>query len=288
MSWVSLLSFLQSGAVVAAILAAVLAGFGFPLKIWIQSSVSHRFNRKLEALRNGLSRNSSRLDALQSSSLSMMSARQSALDTKRLQGIQSLWSATVDQRRFNAAVRMLQRLNVPEIAKSMEQGGPDRDKIKEFGAGLFSVSGLENAPQADAPKPDYDRLFVPPAAWAAFEALRSTNMQAVVILASMKTGAGPSLVFDSANVNSLILLALPHMADFLANRSDSGAFFLTDALESAIFDHLTTALKFADADSEMIEKVSYIASRIENHKINIPDEIPDRYKSAESLEAPKR
>ncbi|CCV06716.1 hypothetical protein MESS2_350088 [Mesorhizobium metallidurans STM 2683] len=284
MSWPTLVNVLQSGAFVAIILAAV----GFPLKIWIQSSVSHRFDRKLEGLRNSISRNNSRLDSLQSSSLSLMSARQAALDARCLQGIQALWSATVDQRRFKAAVQMLQRLNVPEIAKTMEEGGQDREKMKELGAGLFSVLGLDNAPPADGQRPDHERLFVPSAAWAAFEALRSTNMQAVAILASMKAGIGPSLVVDIADVNKLIMLALPHMSDFMASHPDSGAFFVTDSLENMIFDQLAAALDSPDADRKIIEKASYITSRIQNHAVSILEDIPERYKRSEALEPPQK
>lgn len=52
------------------------------------------------------------------------------------------------------------------------------------------------------------------------------------MLVSMKTGSGPSLVVDIADVNSLILLALPHMK--------------------------AAALDFPDADRKTLEKGSDI------------------------------
>lgn len=288
MSWALLPGFLQSAAIAGAILTAALAAVGYPMKIWIQSSVTHRFSRKLEEIRNDLSRNNSRLDALQTSTLSLMSARQTAIDARCLKGIEALWSATVDQQRFKSAVRILQRLNVPAIAKGMKEGGPDREKMKEFGAALFSLSGLENAAPADGrgQSPDYERLFVPPPAWTAFEALRSTNMHALAILTSMKAGVGPSLVVDIADVNRLIQLALPHMSGFLADHPDSGAYLVTDSLENAIFDHLAGALEFPDSDRKNIEKARSIASSIENRNVAVLDAIPDRYKRAEILSPP--
>jgi hypothetical protein len=274
--------YLAQGAMVAAIVALG----GFFLRTFIQSNLQHHFDRKIELLKNDLGRNNSRLDAIQSSTLSLMSTRHAALDNRRLSAIEALWSATIRQRRFTAAAKILQSLNLDEIGKAVEARAEDREKVKLLGDALLKFSGLENANGSDAPNADSERLFVPPLAWAAFEALRSVGTHAAAVLVTIKSGVSLSLIKDISEVNRVVLIALPDMGDFLKKYPKTGVYFMTDQLSELIFEQLSIALEFPNADTLSVDKANAVINRIENLEVAIPGDIPKQFLRSEAVVVP--
>lgn len=270
----ALWEFLWSGTLFAAVLAVLC----YLMKVIIQSGIQHQFAKRLEEIRSDISRTDRRVDALQSTALSLMSSRQAAIEQKRLASIEAVWSAAVEQRRYNSAVAMLQGVKVENVAEALKVGGEDVEQLKTFAAGLVQAAGLDPMPQPPTVA-DLHRLFVPPSVWAAFHALRSVNTYAVALLLSMKAGLGPSVLKDIGETNALILEALPGMKKFIDDHPKSAAFFMTQQLEDHLFSQLVLALEFSDADVDSLKRVSRILRTADDQDLAMPIPVPDQFKA---------
>lgn len=231
----------------------------------LTKSVEHEFNTKLEVLRTQLRESEERLKAdlrgkeaeiaaLRGGAMTAMASRQMAVDKRRLEAVDQLWSAVtalgpakylstfMSVIKFEAAVDRAER--DPELRKFFEEIG-----------GGFDQKSLDLGGAAKA------RPFLSPMAWAIYSALLATTLHAVMRWHVLKSGLrGKDLIKDEA-IGELIKVALPDSADFIETYGASGYHLLIEQLEYKLLKELQAMLAGAEADKANVEQAGEILKR---------------------------
>jgi hypothetical protein len=153
-----------------ALIGAVLWLFKNLIITRLTNSVRHEFNEKLEKLRSELRKQETAfkadLDAkekeitdLRSGALSTMVSRQVALDKRRLDAVDQLWSAATKLSRFKGQSGMMSAIKFPNMAEEAERN-PEARRVFE------PMSAAEDLKKLDLSEAAAARPYVSPMAWA--------------------------------------------------------------------------------------------------------------------------
>ncbi len=275
MSWEQWAPAIVSSGVVA---IATLAG-GYFLKAFVEKGVQHGFDREIEKLRVDLRNKEAELKDIRIGALTAMKSRHEELDRRRIKAAEALWTATVEQSLYSIAVSFAMVVNIVEVDKTLAGGGADALKMRQFAEGIWNASGLEQT-KDKRPVAETERLFVAPAAWAAFNALRFIVTRAGAILMAAKTGMPTGKIIKGPEeINALIKSVLPHQASYIDKYTDVAMYYLTEELKEKVFKELVKSFTGSDSDRVAVENASEIL-RLAASKANteLPMELPEKYK----------
>lgn len=227
----------------------------------LTKSVQHEFDTKLESLRTELRKNEevfrtdlrakeTEIAILRSGAMTAMASRQVALDKRRLDAIDQLWSAFIA---LGPAKEISVSMSVFNIDKVFERD-PFEDKLREafkqFGVGFdetkFDFSVSEKA-----------RPFVSPMSWALFTAYQAIVFQAVAKLRLIQLGFGMELL-DKDDIKKLVKAALPEYEAYIEKHGDKGYHLLLETLETKFLDELRKMMAGEEDDKETVERAAKI------------------------------
>ena len=194
------------------------------IAIRLVKSVEHKFNEELEAVRAEFRNKEKELKAslqerqneitdLRSGALTAMASRQMALDKRRLESVDQLWSSMIALSGARNISSLMAGVNF-DIAAEEATRNP---KVREAFTMMDSIFDHKKLNLSDAEKA---RPFVSPMVWALFSAYRAIAMQAVVKLQIIKAGIGADLLKKDA-VSNLVKAALPHRTEFIDKNGDA-------------------------------------------------------------------
>ena len=231
------------------------------LATWLLKNVELKFNKELEATRNEFRKQEEALKAdlklkeneitdLRSGVITAMASRQIALDKRRLEAVEELWSAITALAGAKNISSLMEAVNFDTAAEEATRNPKVREAFTMMGAAFdpkrLDLSGAEKA-----------RPFVSPMAWALFSAYRAIAMQAVVKLQIIKTGIGADLLKKDA-VSSLVKAALPHRSEFIDKYGDAGYHSLLEELEEALLAALRKMLAGEETDRANLDQANNI------------------------------
>src|SRR6267378_3038276 len=189
MTWTDWIPAISTSGVLTVI--GVIVGTYYKAKV--EKGIQHNFDQKLEELRAKLRRDEEELKAglhsrddeiaaLRSGALSGMASRQAALDKRRLEAIEKLWSAVIDRWQWKNLARMAGSLNMDNLLDAAAQENEEGPKLRSFAEVIWKTTGLENPKLLETV--DKERPFLPPMTWALFSAYRQVlNLPAAQIMA---------------------------------------------------------------------------------------------------------
>ena len=188
------------------------------ISTWLLKNVAHKFNEKLEAVRVDFREKEKVLEAnlqlreneirdLRSGAMTAMASRQMALDKRRLDAVDQLWSSMVALSRAKNISSLMTAVNFDAASEEATRNPRVREAFTKMGAAFepkrLDLSGAEKA-----------RPFVSPRAWALFSPYQAIVIQAVVKLEIIKSGIGFS---DLLEKEAVVKVALPHLSEFIDN-----------------------------------------------------------------------
>jgi hypothetical protein len=233
----------------------------------LRTSVQHEFDQKLEAMRATLrtSEESFKADlrakeaqiaALRSGAMSGLASRQAALDKRRIEAVDQLWSAITLLAPAKAVSATMAVVKFEAAAKEAARN----PKVREMFAAMGEKGGLRELSMADAAKA---RPFVSQLAWALFTAYQAIVSVAVIRLEVLKTGLDMPDVVNKDAVVKLITVALPHQAEFITKYDASAYHYLLDELESRLLEELQRLLRGVESDKASVEQAAAILKESE-------------------------
>jgi hypothetical protein len=236
-------------------------------KAKVEKSIQHKLDNRLEsarsvfrkeeeALRADLRTKGEQIAALRSGPLSGLASRFAAIDKRRLEAIDKLWSAVVKNSQFKMAAKMTATIKMEVALDSATRQDSEGAKLREFATVIWNACGLENLKEAEAP--DKERPFVTPLAWAVFSAHRLVLAHPVAQLAALRAGVGAKLLADPKPMLDLVKTALPHQASFIEKFGTNGLTLLIDELEETLLSELQRSMHSPDADQANIEQAAAI------------------------------
>ena len=228
----------------------------------LTKSVQDEFDTKLELLRAELRKNEELFKAdlklketeiavLRSGAMTAMASRQVALDKRRLEAIDQLWSTLIALKSATIILSTLAGLNLVEIYKRAQHEAKLREFFKMMGTGFdekkvdFSIS--EKA-----------RPFVSPMAWALFSAYQAILMQAVAKWRLIEIGMCDKDFIKKDGIKDLVKTALPLYETYIEEHGDNGYHLLLEILEKNLLDELRKMMAGEEDDKEAVERAAKI------------------------------
>ncbi len=254
---------------------AGLAG-GYFLKALVEKGVQHGFDRQIEQLKSQIRSKEEDIKSLRTGALANMATHHEELDRRRIKAVENLWAATVFERRFEMITSFMAILSVPAIEKAFEA---QEDEMKLFLNTIWEASSVEKLLQEQRPLADSERLFVPPKAWMAYEALRLISSRAVATVGLLRAGLKSDVLNKSDDANTIIKSVLPHQSEYLIKYPDAGPYYLKKQLEEVIFVELTTVFSSSESYKKAVEDASGILKHVsEKTAVDLPIPVPEELK----------
>lgn len=230
----------------------------------LAKSVQHEFDIKLESLRADIRKSEElfradlrskerQIETLQSGALSGLATRQAALDKRRFEAVDQLWSAV---NLLGPAKAASAWMSVVKFEAAAKEGAKD-PRIRE----IFKIFDTSNPIQlSDAHKA---RPYVSQIAWALFSAYSAIVMSAVLKLKILQSGLDMSGVLDESAVTKLIKAALPHRVEYINQYGTGAAYYLLDELETRLLEELQNILQGRESDKATIDQAAAILKESE-------------------------
>jgi hypothetical protein len=255
---------------------------------YVTGLVQHHFDDRLERLksdlrqteetvRSGLRANESRINSLTETALSLRSARQAALDARKLQAIEKLWAAKIGIDRWKLAAQIVSILNLEEAFKAAKAG----DKgLEEFARAMDKSVGIQLDKQTEFPSAMSERPFLPAEVWAVYSAYVGVIIYSVMALKVLATG-GARFWKNEDNQKSTMLAVLPEYQAYIEQYGVSGYYHLLDVLEQKLLNAISELLDGKDYDVAAVQRYTAIASMVGDSISDLDRAIPNELRSPE-------
>ena len=228
----------------------------------LTKSVQHEFDTKLESLRTKLREKEELLKAdlrskeaeiaaLRGGAMTAMASRQMALDRRRLEAVDQLWSAVTDLRPARAISSIMAFVKFDTAAEEAARNVKVREMFTMMGS-AFDPKKIDLSGSAKA------RPFVSSMAWALFSAYQAIAMQAVTKMEIIKSGIGAKDILEKDAVAKLVKAALPHHEAYIDKFGDAAYHYFLDELETRLLDELQKMLAGVEADKASVERAAEI------------------------------
>lgn len=233
----------------------------------LTKSVQHEFDNKLEELRANLRKSEetfkadlrskeSQIEVLRSGALAGLVSRQAALDKRRIEAVDQLWSSMTALASVKAAPATLASLNYEYAA---EEAAKD-PRLREVFAKVVAPFDINKMNLGDAAKA---RPFVSPLAWALFSAYQAILIFAVFRLNMLKAGLNIPKAVDSEAVIKLVKAALPRRIDYITEYGVKGFHHLIDELEDHLLEEMKRMLEGEESDKATVKQAAGILKEAE-------------------------
>jgi hypothetical protein len=231
----------------------------------LTNSVKYEFDQKIEALRAQLREGEERLKAdlrakeieiaaLRSGAMTALASRQIAVDKRRLEAVDQLWSAVTSLASARGISAKMSLVKYEEAAKLAEHNPQVRKFFEVIGTGFdLKNLNLEGASKA--------RPFVSPMAWATYSAIQAITMHAVIRLHLLQGGLGTKDFINNDAINKLVKTVLPHQAGYIDKYGPAGYHYLLEELDVKIINELQAMLAGVEADKASIEQAAEIVKQ---------------------------
>ena len=247
----------------------------------LTKSVQNEFDSKLagltshlrsaeESFKADLKRKESEINSLQSGAIQNRLSRQSAVDKRKLDAVDQLWSAIYDLSSSKAFAAQLSIFKWDAISEEVGKN----PRAKE----IFSIFKVDQTKNESAfYSAQKARPFITPVAWAYFAAYQAIIMHAVVFIKILQIGLDGHKYLANENLIKLIKTALPHCAEYIDEYGPSAAYNLLDQLENSLLDELKNMLDGRANDMTEVARANQIlieASRVNSDASKNDSSVP--------------
>jgi hypothetical protein len=261
---------------------------------YIGGFVQLHFDERIEKLKSELRQNEERLAAdlrsneqqlrsLMEVTLSLRSSRQAALDARRLQAVEKLWSAKVATDRMIVAAKLVSGLNLDEMFKAAEKGD---GQVSQFAALLDQMTGIDFKAELPSAAATSEQPFLPTKVWLIFSAYQRVIMTSALYLKAFAVG-GAKYINKDDTLKPAMLLALPEHKEYIEKYGFSGYYNLLETLDQKLLQALNEMLEGRDLDDATLKRSAEIISAIRGLRPEQELEIPESLKGPEIPAPPK-
>jgi len=231
----------------------------------LTKSVEHEFSEKLERLRADLREADERFKAdlrakeaeisvLRSGALSAMASRQIAVDKRKLEAIDQLWTAFNSLGGARSLSITLAHISFDRAAKQAVTDPKTRQAFETLGA-AFDPKSIDHNSASKA------RPYVSAMAWATYTAYMVICIHAVMRWHALRFGLGEKELTDNEAIKRLIVAAVPYYADYLDKVGPDGYHYILEALETKLLLEIDQMLVGTAADQASIQQAAEILRR---------------------------
>jgi hypothetical protein len=204
-----------------------------------------------------------------------MASRQAALDKRRLEAVEQLWTAIEKLGPLKMATFWMAAIN---FETSLERAAKDKG-IRDLFTKLGTSFEPENLQKTDAHQ---SRPFVSEIAWALFAAYKAILYHAVVQIQMLKVGLNAPTLLKVEGVTNLAKAALPAYAGYIDEHGVSGCYYLLDSLEAELLKELQRMMRGEESDKTSVEQAAKIMDQVAS--VNLATSKKDKGANLEGLQ----
>lgn len=228
----------------------------------LTKSVQHEFDKKIEAVKAEhraseerfkalLREKEAEISALRSGALTVLASRHAALDKRRLEAVDQLWSSFNALAPARAIAANMAVIKYESAAKEAERDPKVRQFFELIGQGFdFKSVDLSGAAKA--------RPFLTPMVWAVYSAIQAIAFHSVIRLQVLKGGLATTDFVDHKAMEKLVVAALPHYSDYLEKNGPSVYYYVLEALDTKLIAELQNMLSGAEVDTASLRQAAEI------------------------------
>jgi hypothetical protein len=228
----------------------------------LTKSVQHEFDKKIEAVKAEhraseerfkalLREKEAEISALRSGALTVLASRHAALDKRRLEAVDQLWSSFNALAPARAIAANMAVIKYESAAKQAERDPKVRQFFELIGQGFdFKSVDLSGAAKA--------RPFLTPMVWAVYSAIQAIAFHSVIRLQVLKGGLATTDFVDHKAMEKLVVAALPHYSDYLEKNGPSVYYYVLEALDTKLIAELQSMLSGAEVDTASLRQAAEI------------------------------
>ncbi len=228
----------------------------------LTKSVQHEFDKKIEAVKATLRESEERfkaqlrekeaeISALRSGALTVLASRQAALDKRRLEAVDQLWTSINALTPARAIAANLAVIKFEFAAKQAEHDPKLRQFFELIGQG-FDMKSIDLSGAAKA------RPFLSPMVWAVYSAILAIVIHSVLRLQILKGGLGTTDFADHKAIEKLVVAALPHYSEYLEKHGPSVYYYVLEALDEKLITEIQIMLSGTEADKSSLQQAAEI------------------------------
>jgi len=228
----------------------------------LTKSVQHEFDKKIESVKAELRASEERfkaqlrekeaeIAALRSGALSVLASRHAALDKRRLEAVDQLWSSFNALAPARGIAANMAVIKFESAAKQAERDPKVRQFFELIGHG-FDARAIDLTGAAKA------RPYVTPMVWAVYSAISAVTMHSIMRLQILKGGLGTTDFADHKAIEKLVVAALPHYSEYLEKHGPSVYYYVLEALDTKLLAELQSMLSGAESDKASVEQAAEI------------------------------
>lgn len=228
----------------------------------LTKSVQHEFDKKIEAVKATLRESEelfkaqlrekeAEISALRSGALTVLASRQAALDKRRLEAVDQLWTSINALTPARAIAANLAVIKFEFAAKQAEHDPKLRQFFELIGQG-FDMKSIDLSGAAKA------RPFLSPMVWAVYSAILAIVIHSVLRLQILKGGLGTTDFADHKAIEKLVVAALPHYSEYLEKHGPSVYYYVLEALDEKLITEIQIMLSGTEADKSSLQQAAEI------------------------------
>lgn len=253
-------------ATTTAIFGAILWFARSLIRAYVTQSVKHDYDKRLQGVQAELRASEERLKAqlrereaeiaaLRGGALSILASRQTAVDQRRLQAVDQVWSAYITLAPARNLVRSLAVIHYENALAEAGKNPRMRAFVEFLGAGV-NLDEIKTINAALA------RPYLTPMVWAVFSAVSAIVAHSVTRLEALKTGVATDSFINQEAIGRVIAAALPDYDDTYARNGPTDYPRVLDALEEKLLAEIQNMLSGKDDDRRSIEQASEIVRQV--------------------------
>lgn len=235
------------------------------LKRWLERTVEAQFDKRMEVIRSDLRVKEAKISALQSAALSNRAGRDTIIEKRKIEALESIWRAALLYREFKMALTTFNVLKIEEMSQMHEipeamcqairtLSGVSDERLRKIG----NIGG------------DIERVFLPIDVWASYAALRSITIFAVAKLNMLAIGVREShKLIDSAYVLKIAKEVLPSHEQFIDEHGMSIIGYLADPIEQLLLSQIQNALRGEDTDQASVERSANVLRLVNQMEVEV-------------------
>lgn len=228
----------------------------------LTKSVQHEFDQKIERVRSDLRRSEELLKAqlkdreveiaaLRSGALTTLASRQAALDKRRLEAVDQLWSSVNAIAPLRAVAAQMAIIKFESAASASKDDPKVRELFETLGGGIdLKTIDLSGAAKA--------RPFLTPMVWAVYSAIQGIAFHAALRWRVIVSGIGPGDFVNDQGVADLIVAVLPTWAEYFKENGPSCYYYALESLDARLLEELNTMMAGKGTDQASIEHAAEI------------------------------
>ncbi len=228
----------------------------------VAKGLEHKFNARLEEiraelrekeelLRADLRTRESEISALRSGAITAMASRQIALDRRRIEAVDQLWSAVTALAPVRGCAYLLGVMDAGAAADEAKRNPRFRETLGSLGGNVDPDKILSKEGAAARP-------YVTPMAWALFSAYLTIIAQAVIRTKIMMLGVGENNFSNNEAISKLIKSALPDRESWIDKVGEVGYHSFLEELENRLLDEIRRMLASSESDQESVAQAAEI------------------------------